>query len=179
MKNLFTKQNIPNLITSLRIFLSLSLIFLTPFSIHFIVIYLLIGLSDVLDGFIARKCKTASEFGSKLDTLADFIFFVVSILKIYPYINFSNLSIALITVITLIKITNIVLNKIKTNNEVVDIHSFQNKLTGILIFLIPMFIEFSIEYYAIDIICIIAIFAAIDESISIIKFRASKLNPIV
>ena len=35
------------------------------------------GLTDVMDGIIARKTNTVSDFGAKLDTGADFIFAVI------------------------------------------------------------------------------------------------------
>ena len=66
-------KNIPNVLT-------ISRFFLIPFIIYFIVIdnYLLAfifltisGLTDVLDGFIARKFNFITNFGKLIDPLAD------------------------------------------------------------------------------------------------------------
>lgn len=43
----------------------------------FYVVYLTAGLTDMADGAIARRTNSVSEFGTKLDTFADFVFVVV------------------------------------------------------------------------------------------------------
>jgi len=57
------------------------------FSVCFHGIYLLCGFTDMVDGTIARKTNSASEFGARLDTISDFIFFVVSFIKLLPVIH--------------------------------------------------------------------------------------------
>ena len=39
----------------------------------FYTLYLVAGVSDMIDGTVARKTGTAGAFGSKLDTAADFM----------------------------------------------------------------------------------------------------------
>ncbi len=75
---------IPNLVTSLRIFGGISLIFLPVLGISFYIVYILCGLSDVLDGFLARKLRTASAFGARLDSIADLTFYAVLLLRLLP-----------------------------------------------------------------------------------------------
>ena len=60
-----------NIITFSRIAAALSLFFLPRGSIIFIIYF---GISDMLDGFIARKMHTESKFGEKLDSFADIVF---------------------------------------------------------------------------------------------------------
>ena len=67
---------IANIITVSRIFLSLCLFVLSPSSVPFAVLYLLCGVTDVLDGFVARKLHTESEKGGMLDSTADLFFAV-------------------------------------------------------------------------------------------------------
>ena len=57
-------------ITSMRMAATLLLLFLSWESILFFVIYTLAGLTDVLDGWVARKTGKASEFGARLDSIA-------------------------------------------------------------------------------------------------------------
>ena len=64
-------KNIPNIITIIRIFLSITFVFIKPYSITFCIIYVLCGISDILDGYIARNTNTTSKIGSILDTLSD------------------------------------------------------------------------------------------------------------
>ena len=53
----------------------------------FYALYLLGGLTDMIDGTIARKTGSVSEFGAKLDTVSDLCFAVVSFLKILPRVR--------------------------------------------------------------------------------------------
>ncbi|MGM9741497.1 MAG: CDP-alcohol phosphatidyltransferase family protein [Candidatus Cryptobacteroides sp.] len=50
-------------------------------------LYLLCGLSDVLDGAIARRTGTASRLGEKQDTFADIVFVAIWIAIFIPAIN--------------------------------------------------------------------------------------------
>ena len=76
-----------NAITLLRISGTAVLLFLRPFSPAFFVVYTLTGVTDVLDGFVARKTGTASDFGAKLDSAADLLFYGVMLLKIFPVLS--------------------------------------------------------------------------------------------
>lgn len=75
---------VPNCITLSRISLALMLLFLTPLSSAFLTIYLLCGLTDLIDGFIARKTGTTSSLGAKLDSAADTVLVGVSLFTLYP-----------------------------------------------------------------------------------------------
>lgn len=75
---------VPNCITALRIVGTLFLLFLTPLSGVFYIVYTLCGLSDILDGWVARTTNSISELGSKLDSVADILFYTVSIVKMLP-----------------------------------------------------------------------------------------------
>ena len=55
------------------------------FSALFWIFYLGSGLTDILDGFLARKLHQESAFGAKLDSIADFVF--VGCLTIFAVIN--------------------------------------------------------------------------------------------
>ena len=79
-------KQIANIITGVRILGSVVLLPLSVFTMEFNIIYLLCGLSDMIDGTIARRTNSVSEFGSKLDTVADFIFVIVVMIKLLPVI---------------------------------------------------------------------------------------------
>lgn len=70
------KKNIPNCITVFRLLLVFVFIFLFSSdmenkSLYCIVTFVLSGISDVLDGFFARKLNVVSNFGKLMDPLAD------------------------------------------------------------------------------------------------------------
>ncbi|MBO6080806.1 MAG: CDP-alcohol phosphatidyltransferase family protein, partial [Bacteroidales bacterium] len=73
-----------NIVTSLRIVCSIALLFCPVFSPAFYALYLTAGVSDMVDGWIARRTHTASELGAKLDTIADIVFVIVCLVKLLP-----------------------------------------------------------------------------------------------
>ena len=77
-------KNIPNLITMTRILGTLALLILKPFSGQFLLIYFLCGISDVLDGMIARKMHIISQKGQILDSIADAFMVTVVLLLFFP-----------------------------------------------------------------------------------------------
>ena len=78
------KKHIANIITGSRIVFSLSLLFIPLSSAWFYALYLLCGFSDMIDGTVARRTNSASEFGARLDTLSDFVFLSVALIKFVP-----------------------------------------------------------------------------------------------
>ena len=81
-------KNIANYISISRIVMSIVLLAMKVLTIPFWVIYMYCGISDMLDGYIARKYNYISKFGERLDSVADIIFVIISILKIVPFLNF-------------------------------------------------------------------------------------------
>ena len=97
-----------NVITSCRILFSVIILLVPVFSPVFYGCYLAAGFTDMIDGTIARKLGTESEFGSKLDTIADIIFVAAAAYKILPVMEIPKGIWIWIGVIALIKIINII-----------------------------------------------------------------------
>ena len=76
-----------NTITFFRIAASIVLLFCPVFSPAFYAFYIAAGLSDMLDGFVARKTDSVSKLGARLDTMADFVFVVVCLIKLLPVLR--------------------------------------------------------------------------------------------
>ena len=76
-----------NIITSLRIVLSIIMLFTPVFSSQFYWLYVSAGITDMVDGTVARLTGSAGEKGAKLDSAADIIFALVSLIKIIPAIS--------------------------------------------------------------------------------------------
>lgn len=152
-----------NIVTGVRILCSIVLIFVSAFSPSFYILYLLAGFSDMIDGTIARKTNTASEFGSKLDTTADMIFLFVCCAKILPVINIPVWLIVWTGVIFVIKVSNIIYSFI-VHNELVAEHTILNKITGGMLFILPLTLDFiGIDYIG-GLICFMATLAALQEA---------------
>lgn len=132
------------------------------FSVAFYVLYITAGVSDMVDGWVARKTNTTSEFGAKLDTIADIIFVIFCLFKLLPIMDIPVWLYVWIGVIALIKIINIVSGYV-VQKQFVAVHSMMNKVTGVLLFLLPLTISFVDLKYSAAVVCIIATFAAVQE----------------
>ena len=155
-------KNIANCISISRIVMSIILAILKTFSIPFCIIYIYCGISDMLDGFIARRTKSTSKVGSILDSIADIVFVIIAMIKILPVLNLSNAIIIWASIIALIKIMNIIFSYI-CYKKVVLPHTFANKITGLVLFVTPLIIvNFDSIIFEI-VICVVATFSAIQE----------------
>ena len=96
-----------NIITGIRIVLSVALLFFPALSPAFFVLYVAGGLSDMIDGVVARRTGTVSEFGSRLDTFADIVFAVVCLMKLLPVLPVPLWLYIWIAIIAIIKVANI------------------------------------------------------------------------
>ena len=160
-------KHIANILTSCRILGSVLLLFFPAFSAAFYIIYLFCGFSDMIDGTIARKTNSISMFGSQLDTVADLIFVVVSIIRLLPAIHIQKWLWIWGGVIAIIKISNIILGYV-SKNKFISLHTIMNKATGLLLFLLPLTISFVELKYTAIVVCSIATFSAIQEGVYVI-----------
>ena len=155
-------KRIANILTSCRILGSVLLLFFPAFSLGFYIKYFFCGLSYMLDGTIARKTNTVSSFGSKLDTAADFVFMAVCAVKLLPKMNIPVWLWIWIAAIAIVKFTNIIWGFIR-RKKLVDYHTFLNKTTGLLLFLLPLTLQFIVPTHSFAVVCTIATIAAIQE----------------
>ena len=166
------KKHLANIITCLRIIGSVVLLFLDAASFPFYITYLLCGFSDMIDGAIARKTNAVSSFGSKLDTVSDFVFMAVCAVKLLP-INYLPIWVWIwIAVIAIIKFANIVLGFV-LRKKLVDYHTVLNKITGFLLFLLPLTLQFIKPTYSFALVCTVATIAAVQETYYIVKNKES------
>jgi CDP-diacylglycerol--glycerol-3-phosphate 3-phosphatidyltransferase len=159
---------VANIVTCFRIAGSIILLTISVFSLEFYITYLLCGLSDMIDGTIARKTKSVSEFGSKLDTVADLIFVIVVMIKLLPAIQFPLWIWIWISAIAIIKLSNIIRGYIYKRQFIAP-HTLINKATGLLLFLLPLTLSWIELKYSCIIVCTMATFAAIHEGTCITK----------
>ena len=151
-----------NTITFFRIAVSIVLLFCPAFSPAFYVFYIAAGLSDMLDGFVARKTDTVSKLGARLDTIADFVLVVVCLIKLLPILNLPAWLYSWIGIIALIKVVNII-SGFAVQKRFVTVHSVMNKVAGALLFLFPLTIPAVPLKYSAVVVCAVATFAAIQE----------------
>lgn len=151
-----------NIITCMRIMMSAILLFCPALSPVFLTLYIACGLSDILDGAIARITDTTSELGSKLDTIADFIFATVCLIKLIPFMHIPIWLVLWTVVIAIVKLVNIAVGFIR-QKKLMAVHSVMNKVTGGMLFLFPLTLSFIELRYSGIVVCLAATIAAIHE----------------
>ena len=156
------KKQIANILTYCRIIGSIGLLFCPVFSDCFLGLYIFCGLTDMVDGTIARKTGAASAFGAKLDTVADFLFVIASFVKLVPVIRIPVWIWVWAAVITVVKLVNLVWGSTQMK-QMPSLHTIANKATGLCLFLLPLTMSFVDLRYTVPVVCIIATIAAIQE----------------
>jgi len=177
---LFIKQNgaallkyIANIISISRVVLLLALFFAFHNALLFLVLYIICGLSDVLDGYIARKTNTQSELGARLDSFADLILFAVITVSVILWMGNKILFfLPWIVVAALIRCANIAIAAYKYHSFAI-LHTWGNKLTGFLLFITPLFILYG-QSAALWPVCIVAVLSAAEECV--IHITSPKLD---
>ena len=164
-----------NSIAGIRIACSIALLFCPTFSPAFYTLYIIAGVSDMIDGTVARKTGTVSEFGSKLDTVADLILVIVCLIKLLPVLHVATWLIIWIIVIAVIKVINL-LSGYVLRKEIVVLHTVMNRVTGILLFALPLTLSFIALNYSGAVVSAVATFAAIQEG-HLIRTGAEKNAP--
>ena len=153
------------MITGIRIVCALALIFCPTFSAWFYALYLLGGVSDVLDGIAARHFGIETKLGARLDTIADTVFTVVVIIKVVRAIRIPMWLLVWTACIAVIKVVNIV-SGFALYKRFVSEHTVMNKICGALLFAIPLCVG-RLPWQPVALLmiltCAVASFAAVQE----------------
>ena len=155
-----------NLLTSIRIACGLLLLLFPAFSGWYYLLYLTGGLTDAIDGTVARKLGQETDFGAKYDTAADFIFAVAVLIRIMSAVHFPSWLLIWICLIFAVKVAGLLLGLLRYR-RLVAVHSALNKVCGVAVFLPPLFIGGDYAWQAkaliLILVCLLASVAAIDE----------------
>lgn len=140
------------------------LIYTRPLSIPFYIIYLICGFSDVIDGYIARKTGTTSTLGEKLDSVADMVMVGILLVMFYPVIKPAIPMIVWIISIAVIRFASMIVAFMRYKTFA-SLHTYGNKITGIILFGIPIFLLFINVDALLSVACAISSLSAIEELI--------------
>lgn len=135
LKNMKKKHGIANYFTALRLVGTICLLPVRIFSPAFYVIYTLCGVSDVVDGVIARATGTTSEFGAKLDSIADLSFYTVIVVRLLPSLcrRLPGWFWYLLGAALLVRLASYAAAAVKFRCFA-SVHTYLNKLTGLAVF---------------------------------------------
>lgn len=147
-----------NIITSCRILGSIVLLLFPVLSPEFFLIYLICGISDMIDGTVARMTNSAGVFGEKLDTIADILFLTVAFIKFFPVIRLPVWLWIWVLCIAAVKVGNFLGGSRFP-------HTALNKLIGLLLFLLPLSSPFLDLTSSAATVCFCATISALQERI--------------
>ena len=151
-----------NALTIYRIALSIALLAPDAFSLPFFVIYGLAGLTDILDGLVARTTGTESAFGARLDSIADLVLTITCLMKVLPAISVPTWLWVWAALIALVKIINVASGLVIERHLVLP-HTIANKVAGLVAFLVPFAIPMLGITAPAIVACAVATFAAVQE----------------
>ena len=131
-------------------------------TVPFWVLYVIAGITDMFDGFLARRWGVESIFGARLDSFADFVFVLAVGYKLFPWLKLPTALWMMIGLIALVKTSNAVSAYI-VRKKIEFLHTKANKLTGFLLFIGMMTMGQSYFIPVAWMFTCIALFAAIQE----------------
>lgn len=163
-KDNFHRWNAADTVTALRIVFSLFLPFLPLYSFWFFFVYTLTGLTDVLDGFIARKTGTAGSFGAKLDSIADLVFYSIMLVRFLPTL-WQALPRAIwyaVAAVLAVRLAAYLTAAVKYH-RFASLHTWLNKVTGAAVFLLPFALAVHWEVPYCIMVCALGLIASAEE----------------
>ena len=151
-----------NTLTISRVVLSVALLLPDAFSPQFFAIYGLAGLTDMVDGLVARTTGTESGLGARLDSFADLVLAIACLAKVLPAIEVPTWLWVWIALIALVKVINVISGLVIKRRLVLP-HTIANKAAGLAAFLVPFAIPMLGITVPAIVACAIATFAAVQE----------------
>lgn len=152
-----------NAVTFFRIPCAIALLFVGFASPAFLPLYLAAGVSDLLDGPLARRTGTESEFGAKLDSAADLIFVLCAFFTVLPALRLPWWIWLWTGLIAAGKIRNLI-ETLAQHRRFAPLHTAANKLTGLLLFALPLALPLPGFTVLAAAVCAAASWAALEES---------------
>ena len=129
-------KSLPNILSASRGVAALAMLLFPAFSSGFWILYCWCGVSDMIDGPLARKLNAADELGSRIDSVADLVFLICAAILVLPELNLPVWVWTWIAAIGIAKLAGIAIVSSRQRKLGIQ-HSRTNKLTGILLFLLP------------------------------------------
>ena len=153
---------LPNSITASRIFASFLLLITEPLSGSFFLLYLFCGLSDILDGFLARRLDLTSRFGATLDSIADCVFVFIALFTLLPKIALPQWVLFWVGAIFIIKGITFGIGIFRYRG-LAFLHTYLNKATGGALFCFPLMYGYWGITMPASLLCGLATIAALEE----------------
>jgi CDP-diacylglycerol--glycerol-3-phosphate 3-phosphatidyltransferase len=169
-------KHIPNLLSLLRIMLALALPFALNHCLQFWLLYVLTGITDAADGFIARKYGWVSKAGARLDSFADAVFFLMLILILW--LDFRMVisgNLFWIVLLLSVKLVSVATGLVRFC-KVLMLHTLANKCYGLIVFCAFPFLTLAVPALVIRLLFIVALLPAVEEMIILLICKCPDVN---
>ena len=164
------KKHLPNLMMGCRIALSLALLLPMPLSAGYLFLYTLAGLTDMLDGYLARRLKAETSLGSRLDTVADMVMLAAALYTLWPYLPLSGAALVWLAGVAAVKLLSLAVYAIRSKRLLAH-HSVLNKAMGALLYLYPFALTQPWKAEAAYTLLALATIVALEELMATVRNR--------
>lgn len=166
-------KRLPNIITAFRFLGAIGLLFFDVKATVFWATYFVCGISDMLDGYLARKLHCESKTGALLDSLADLAFVVCCCYKLILLLVFPKWLWIWAGAIVAVKIINQI-SALVMYKKFLFPHTIANKMAGVLLFVGVPLTFFMGSIIPVIVTAVFATFAAVQEGHFI---RTKRITP--
>ena len=169
----FVRRHLADGITSLRILLSLGLLFCRPQGGWYLALYGVYGCTDMLDGRVARGLNAVSRTGAALDSAADLVFAAAALVTLLPVMlpRLPGWCPYAVGCIALIKLAAYLAGTVKFHCFAA-LHTPLNKAAGAALFCAPyLFLLLNASIVTAG-ACLLAGAAAVDELARMVRMKA-------
>lgn len=168
---------LPNVLSLSRIFMMPVLVWLahSPWPAAFLVLYVIVGSTDLFDGILARRLNQVSPVGKELDSVADLVFYLGSAYFLYALFTPVIVNNALYLYVFFAILALSLLVPILRFKRFVMMHTKLLKLGAVLVYLLVVFSYFYDTTYLARFI-IVFYYAALLEEI-LIYFIYGNVDP--
>ncbi|MHC5373645.1 CDP-alcohol phosphatidyltransferase family protein [Enterococcus sp. LJL120] len=128
-----------NLFSFSRIIAAPFLIFFGTESWEFLAIYLYCGVSDILDGRIAKSAGIADEAGFHADLIGDLAFLFIALIRLGPQQTLLSWELVWLAGILFFKVVAIVIAYDKFQRFILVMPTFLNRWAWICLFFVPFY----------------------------------------
>lgn len=166
MMNDSYRKHIANIITLIRIPCAVGMLLSKEMNSVFYIFFLIGGLSDAIDGYVARRLGTQSRNGAILDSIADLIFFGSSLFILFKTNgrNMNDAARLMLRAVFIFRIFCYIIGYAKFH-MIAALHTYLNKATAVAIFGSIAVIPYTGISIPCIVTCTIALLAVTEEII--------------
>lgn len=166
---------LPDIITISRIVVAPTLLLLVPFGVPWFAAYLWCGVSDVLDGALARHWHQGSHLGARLDSLSDAVAALALVIVLVPLLEWYAWMVVWVIAIALVRLLSIITCRLRFGMPSL-LHTYANKVCGVVLFVSVALIPWLGQDIPVVVSCVVAMLSALEELVLMATMRTLDLD---